>query len=115
MSPQERILMSFPSLFDDLWVAFKSNDKLAFGKIISGLATAKTNLRKSIASSILPITDEFSGWIDNLEVASRKSLGVMNKKLKLSIGFTEAAFNEMNANLKKIDSKEKVDKPVKQQ
>lgn len=100
MSPKEKLLLCFPAKFDMFCDALKNKNNKTLGLIISELVVEKNHLRKVIGSSTIPITDEFSSWIDSLATTYKKNAKSVNSKLKLSIGFTEAAFNEMNAKLK---------------
>lgn len=105
MSPKERILISFPARFDLISDALISQNNKTLGMHLSQLKTEKDQLRTLVSSSTIPITDEFSSWIDNIVETFKKAPEKMHFKIKISLGFVQEAFVKMNADLKELDNK----------
>lgn len=105
MSPKEKILLSFPAQFDLISDALvlKNNENL--GVLLAQLMTEKEQLRTLVGSSTIPLTDEFSSWIDNTVKIFKDVPEKMHFKLKISLGFAQDSFVKMNAKLKELDVK----------
>lgn len=105
MSAKEKILLHFPVNFDLICEALKSKNNEILGALLPKVVAEKNQLRTLVASSTLPITDEFSSWIDSLEKTFKEAPPKMYSKLNTSLGFVEEAFNKMNTKLKDLEIK----------
>jgi len=107
MSAKEHSLMVFSVKFEMMKDAFKEKNIVLLGKLISEMVAEKNKLRTLVGSSSIKLTDEFSDRIECLKSSYKNDAGKFGTNLKLTMVFTEDAFNKMSASIRGAKSKEK--------